>query len=737
MSRKVLRFLLLTVVAALVAVPLAGAAIKASSSNTADKGGRITKKDNRLTRLDVKKNALLQNALQKKLNGKAYGKVAQVARGQYVQLQREGQGMVWTVLGEFQDIKHNKLPKPDRSVDNTTYWVPDFSKAFFDKLLYSEAPGANSMANFYLEQSSGRYSVAGEATDWVPVPGNAAEYDDNATNDVWKFLADSVDGWYAGQLAAGKTPAQIDAYLKQFDVWDRYDYDADGNFNEPDGYIDTFQSVHAGEGEEAGAPAWTIWSHSWYVNYQDMGVTGPDFNKLGGIQVGDSPYWVGKYTVQPENGGLGVFAHEYAHDLGLPDLYDTNGGENSTGFWTLMSSGSWLDEGKDSIGNKPNHMGAWEKFQLGWLNYQVASAGATTSLKLGPMEYNTKQAQAAFVILPKKLVTTHIADPYAGSKFYYSGMGDDLNNYMYKSFSLGAGAQLTAKVNYGIEIGYDLATVVVSTDNGASWKSLSTNLSSSTVDPNGIDGFSNGWVDLSADLSAYAGQNVLVGFRYFTDGGVAEVGFMADDITVTGSPTDGAETDGGWTYKPTTGFRVTSGTESSLKSHYYVAEYRTYKGYDNGLKVGPYQFGYLDNPALGNYVDHFPYQDGLLINYWDTAQLNNNTSVHAGAGLLLPVDAHPVALKRIDGVTWRNRVQSYDSTFTLTRTDAINNIHVNSVLSPIPSLAAAPVFNDTKSYWDSNNPTGSVKVPNTRTKITITSVSAQDGFMQIVVSPVK
>jgi len=693
------------------------------------------RQDNKQDPLTTERLELRAQALEAKLEGKAHGRTHEVARGQYVELAREGEGALWTVLGEFSDFPHNSMPGPDRTTNNTTIWVPDFNRDYYMDMLFNDAPGANSMRNFYIEQSSNRYTVYGDVTDWVTV-GNHLIYDDNPDTNVWLFLRDTVNEWYNQQIADGRSPAQIDAYLADFDVWDRYDYDADGDFDEPDGYIDTFQSVHAGEGEEAGGGALgdeAIWSHSWYAYYGDIGSTGPAFNKLGGIQVGASNFWVGKYTIQPENGGVGVFAHEYGHDLGLPDLYDYYG-ENGTGFWTLMSSGSWIDEGKDTIGNKPSHMGAWEKFQLGWLNYEVARAGVKSEHKLGPMEFNTKQAQGLFVILPQKPVTEHLADPYAGSYFYFSGSANNLRNEMTKAFTLGAGATLAAKVNYGIEEGYDFANVIASTDGGATWVTVPTDLSNSTVEPNGIEGFSGGWVDLNVDLSAYTGS-VRLGFRYTSDGGVNFDGFMVDDIQISGVALDGAETDTGWTF---TGFRRTTGTEDKMYSQYYVAEYRTYKGYDSGLRVGPYYFGYLNNPLLGNFVDHFPYQDGLLINYWDTSQADNNTGLHPGQGLLLPIDAHPQALKRCGGpAIWRNRIQSYDSTFTLDATDGIPNIHQNSVLCPVPSLPAVKVFDDRNSYYDPANPLGSVVTPNTGTQIRIQSISAQNSFMQVEVRPAK
>jgi immune inhibitor A len=239
------------------------------------------------------------------------------------------------------------------------------------------------------------------------------------------------------------------------------------------------------------------------------------------------------------------------------------------------------------------------------------------------------------------------------------------------------------------------------------------------------------WVDLDVDLSAYTG-NVLLGFQYRSDGGVNYEGFMVDNIQISGYALDGAETDAGWTFA---GFRVTTGTEDKLFNQYYVAEFRTYIGYDYGLKVGPYYFGY--SGTMPNYVDHFAYQDGLLIQLWDTSQADNNTGLHPGQGLLLPIDAHYNALYRVGSVIWRNRIQTYDSTFTLAPTDGIAEIHHNGVLYPVPSLPAVQAFDDRILHYDPANPLGSVIHPNTGTIIEIRSISTHDSFMEIQVRPAK
>jgi len=719
--------------------------------------------------------AMRQVALEMVANGKAHGKVVKVddhGKPGYVELAREGESAVWGILAQFGNTiypstggtagpLHNQIPQPKRAQDNTTIWQANFDQQHYNDILFSDATDAISMRNYYIEQSSGRYAVHGNVEDWVQVPYNEARYGTDACGSivcstVWLLIQDEVNAWYNQQIAAGKTPAQINAYLASFDQEDRYDYNGNGNFNEPDGYIDHFESIHAGDGEETGGGAQgddAIWSHRWFAFYNLIGSAGPAFNQFGGIQVGASNYWIGDYEMQPENGGVGVFSHEFGHDLNLPDEYDTAGNtcgsacENSTAWWTLMSQGSYGTGNNIDLGSKPVSMSSWDKFELGWLNYDVASTTANSDHILGPAEYNNANPQATIVVLPQKHVTTNIGAPFAGSKYYYSGTGNNLDVAMTQSVTLGTGSSLAAKVRYNIEKDWDYAYLEVSTDGGAHWTNVPTNLSTNTS-PNGqnqgegITGVAADWVNLSADLSAYDGQTIRLGFRYWTDvaqqgqpGEASTPGFSVDDISIDGGAAEGAEGTIPWTFTPATcGFHATNGSETRSFFNAYIAEYRQYRGYDDSLRTGPYNFGWLNNQNKQNYVEHFPYADGLLIWYWDTSEGDNNTSDHPGSGLILPIDSHPTPLIRPDGNPWRPRVQSYDSPFTMEPTDSIL-LHLNGVEKRYNSQPGISLFDDNNTYWSSVTPTASVQVPHTGTKIRILGFTDNGLNMTIRVGP--
>ncbi|MEW2807328.1 immune inhibitor A domain-containing protein [Streptomyces massasporeus] len=711
--------------------------------------------------LSKTQDAQRQEALKQVISGKSKvknregSKVVQLKSkkgdDKFVELGREKTDKIFTILVEFGDKVdsryggtpgplHNTIAKPDRKKDNSTAWRADYDQEYFQDLYFGHGKGVDSVKTYYEKQSSGRYSVDGEVSDWVKVPYNEARYGNNACGDtncssVWNVVSDGLNAWVDRQKAAGRTDAQIKADVARFDEWDRYDFDGDGDFNEPDGYIDHFQIVHAGEDESAGGGAQgtdAIWAHRWYAFGTDAGASGPEQNKLGGAQIGSTGIWVGDYTVQPENGGLGVYAHEYGHDLGLPDHYDTSGGENSTGFWTLMSSGSWLGTGKNEIGDLPGDMTAWDKMQLGWLNFDKAKAGVNSWHKLGLAEYNTKHKQALVVDLPKKAVTTEVVTPAEGKTQWWSGSGDNLKNTLTRVVDLTGKSkvQLTLDGWYDIEANYDFLYTEVSTDGGANWTAVDGTVDGQPIQRDASDkpvltGTVDGYKKLAFPLDAYAGKKIDLRFRYQTDGGVAQKGFAADAITVTadGAPvfSDNAETaDGAW---KATGFSRIGASFTKDYAQYYIAENRQYVSYDKTLKTGPYNFGFTARP---DWVEHYAYQNGLLIWKWDTSQVDNNTSQHKGTGLVLPIDSHPDALKWADGTLMRNRVQAYDSPFSLYRTDGMT-LHKADVAKYIPGSKGVSVFNDRKNdYYDESNPTAGVKITDTNTKIKILK-EAKDG----------
>ena len=128
--------------------------------------------------------------------------------------------------------------------------------------------------------------------------------------------------------------------------------------------------------------------------------------------------------------------------------------------------------------------------------------------------------------------------------------------------------------------------------------------------------------------------------------------------------------------------------------------------YDKYLKTGPYNFGF---PSKPDFVEHFPYQDGLLISLWDTSQSDNNTSQHPGEGLVLPIDAHPRTIYNLDGEPWRPRIQMYDAPFGLQKVDSFT-LHSPTTgnASYIRGQAGNPLFDDSNPmrYFKTDQPTG-------------------------------
>ncbi|MEU0090232.1 immune inhibitor A domain-containing protein [Kribbella sp. NPDC006257] len=690
-------------------------------------------------------------------------KAARIGKNQYVELAREKTDKIFVILAEFGNQRHpdfpdkdtdpdtpgpstydgpvhNAIPAPDRTQDNSTVWQADYSRAHYRDLYFGKG---DSVKTYYEKQSSGRYSVDGTVSDWVKVPYNEARYGrsngtpcaDNICSNTWNLIADAVNQWTADQKAKGQTDDQIQATLKSYDQWDRYDYDGDGNFNEPDGYIDHFQIVHAGGDQANGDPHQgedAIWSHRWYAFQNNT--TGPAANKLGGVQIGATGLWIGDYTMQPENGGMSVFAHEYGHDLGLPDHYDTSGqpSQNPVNWWSVMAQNRAGAKGDIGIGLKPQDMGTWDKLQLGWLDYETVKAGQTKSIDLGPHEFNTKKAQGVVVVLPKKKVTTQLAKPVTGTKSWWSGTGDKYSGTLTRKVTLPAGSSsLTFQANWKIEdCGADPCDYAyVEVNDGSGFKAIPGSITKS-AEANGIDGDSAGWKPATFDLSAFAGKTIDLRFRYATDGATHELGFFADDIkVVAGSQTlvdDGAENgDNGWT---AAGFKASGESVTNEYDNFYLASNYTYSSFNKYLKYGPYNFVGAPRP---DWVEHYPYQDGLLISYWDTSQKDNETAVHPGSGQWLPIDANPTPRVNLTGAFWKSAVQSYDSTFGLQKSDSFN-LTVKGQQNYVRGADPVPVFDDRKDFWSADIPSYGVKVPHVGVKIRV--VTQQGTSMRILIS---
>ncbi len=214
---------------------------------------------------------------------------------------------------------------------------------------------SGSLNDYYQEISYGNFGLSGVNAGWYAAANNHNYYAN--FDGIWGTSDDFGTGAYphnAPKLVEEAVDAAEAAGV------DFSNYDNDG-----DGWADTVFIVHAGRGAEATNDPDDIWSHKW------------DIFSGGGIPRYYDGVWINTYSIQPElnsTGGhieIGVFAHEYGHVLGLPDLYDTDGTSEGIGNYGLMAGGGWGADG--SSPERPSHMCAWSKVYLGWINSTVVT----------------------------------------------------------------------------------------------------------------------------------------------------------------------------------------------------------------------------------------------------------------------------------------------------------------------------------------------------------------------------
>ena len=174
----------------------------------------------------------------------------------------------------------------------------------------------------------------------------------------------------------------------------------------------------------------------------------------------------------------------------------------------------------------------------------------------------------------------------------------------------------------------------------------------------GLTGHTDGMEQQHVELTPFAGQTVQVRLRYATDEAFVERGWFADDFAVTNGATTvwSDDVEGGvkdWTTTIGTfipgeplgaGWRIDTGTSSA--NQYYLAEWRNFDGFDEGLK-------YAYDTTYSNFgpwkVEKIKYNaPGMLVWYRDTSYGNANPvlattydlpSTGSKGGLLL-VDSH-------------------------------------------------------------------------------------------------
>ena len=261
-------------------------------------------------------------------------------------------------------------PPPGKEGDNPAQtFSNEHTTDYFYRLIFSKQPRVRSLRNYYYEVSYGNVEINGEEADiYGPYTLDhcLAYYGENN--------GEVIDaGWSDDNGTLNNSTLShrliIDAVKKA---------DKDVNFslydtNPSDGVVDHLIVIHAGGAEESTGESKDIWS---------LQYNGLSYNTNDGVKIE-------RGIIVSQDSPLGIFAHEFGHDLGLPDLSDSTRGEytpDPVGIWCLMGYGCWA--GGEKLGDWPTHICGYLKIYKGWITPTTVSPTNDGDYPLGEVETN-------------------------------------------------------------------------------------------------------------------------------------------------------------------------------------------------------------------------------------------------------------------------------------------------------------------------------------------------------------
>jgi immune inhibitor A len=232
---------------------------------------------------------------------------------------------------------------------------------FYRTLLFA---ADSSLADYYDAVSDGQLTVRGQIPGgWLrsshPMSWYGADTGPNDAN------PDTHDDGNVERSGLAREAVQLADALVDFSQFDR-----DG-----DGTVDHVCIVHAGGKQESSGTSTDIWSHRGAISGGET---------VDGVTVSG-------YFLLSEDSPMGTFAHEFAHDLGAPDLYDTDRVDYGevAGNWCLMDNGSW-----NNSGTTPAIPSAYIRSEVfGWIDPQDVVGSLSVGIEQAASDAGTRIAR--------------------------------------------------------------------------------------------------------------------------------------------------------------------------------------------------------------------------------------------------------------------------------------------------------------------------------------------------------